>query len=750
VLGFAADKNNMGSGSFHRRQCERIALIFAMVLSLSLLALKAEAAPTPEQARPRVALVLEGGGALGLAHVGVIKWLEEHRIPVDYVAGTSMGGLVGGMYALGNNPQQLEQLVSGLDWSELLSDRLDYKNLSFRRKQDKRDYPNILTLGLNKKIMLPSGLTSGYQIGLLLDRQVLPYSHLSSFDDLPIPFRCVAVDLATRSQYVFRDGSLTQALRATMSIPGIFSPVRDGKHIYVDGGLLNNLPVDVGRAMGADLVIAVHLEKKPIKADQYLSSVGTLGESITVVVGANELRSLANADLLINVDTANLTSTDYPRAAQLVQLGYQAAAQKTSILQRLALDEANWETYLAQRNARRIAHEPVPEFIQAKVASPVLEQAMEESLAKYAGRPLDTTAIKRDLDTIYGAGRFGGISYHMIDRNGTPGLLVEVAEREPSKTVINPLFVVDASDADKVGFLAGARITRFNHDAVGSEWRTDVTAGSQYGLATEYYRPFSLTGKWFVAPRATVDSSTSYTYSGNDVVSEYRVNHFGTGADLGLRLGQDREIRFGYETGYASLSRQIGDNSVPAPSGRIGVTSLGFSLDRLDRPMVPHSGVAFDWTMKYFDGYVGANRGFPATEADALVLRPVNAAGSIYFSAAGGTTFGVGRQSLPLFALGGPLDLAAYRRNELSTNKYAFFRTGYIHQIAELSPLFGHKIYAIALYEGAKLFDIPQHQYPQDMAGGLVIETAFGPILIGGSYGDAGHRKIIFQLGRLF
>ena len=215
--------------------------------------------------RLRIGVALEGGGALGLAHIGVLKWFEEHHIPVDYVAGTSMGGLVGGFYATGMSPEELKKLIDGVDWNKVLGDTTPYEDLSYRRKEDQRAYPNALVLGLRNGLSLPSGLNSGQQIGLLIDKITLPYYGLNSFEDLPTPFRCVATDLVTGKEVVFDKGSLAEALRSTMSIPGAFKPVFDKDRVLVDGGLVNNLPTDVVKEMGADIVIAVHLETAPSK-----------------------------------------------------------------------------------------------------------------------------------------------------------------------------------------------------------------------------------------------------------------------------------------------------------------------------------------------------------------------------------------------------------------------------------------------------------------------------------------------------
>src|SRR5260370_166684 len=216
-------------------------IVFVLLLLLWPAASRAQENPG-RRAGTKIGVALEGGGAMGLAHIGVLKWFEEHHIPVDYVAGTSMGGLVGGFYATGMSPDELKTLIDGMDWRKILGDRTPYEDLAFRRKEDQRAYPNSLIFGLRGGLNLPPGLNAGHQIGLLIDRVTLPYDEVSSFDALPVPFRCVAPDLLSQKAYLFKDGSLAAALRATMSIPGAFPHVHDGKAVFLDCGLLPHLP----------------------------------------------------------------------------------------------------------------------------------------------------------------------------------------------------------------------------------------------------------------------------------------------------------------------------------------------------------------------------------------------------------------------------------------------------------------------------------------------------------------------------
>jgi len=276
-----------------------------------------------------------------LAHIGVIQYLEEHHIPVRYIAGTSMGGLVGGVYATGPNAAELRDVVKGIKWNQVINGQSAYEDLSFRRKQDAREYPSTLEFGLHEGLQFPSGFNSGQQVDLILDRIALPYSEIKSFDELPIPFACVATDLVTRSEHVFRSGPLDVALRSTMSLPGIFSPVRYQGHVYVDGGLLNNFPVSVAKEMGADIILGIHLEVPKLDPEVPLSSFGVLGQSINAVIAANEREAMKGADVVISVPLQDFSSMDYDKADILIKAGYDAAAANSENLASLAVDEAS-------------------------------------------------------------------------------------------------------------------------------------------------------------------------------------------------------------------------------------------------------------------------------------------------------------------------------------------------------------------------------------------------------------------------
>ncbi|MEI6915809.1 MAG: patatin-like phospholipase family protein, partial [Armatimonadota bacterium] len=298
-------------------------IFLLIVFLLSAYPSRAQAPEPGAKNRPKIGLALGGGGARGFAHIGVLRWFEEHHIPVDMIAGTSMGGLVGGMYAIGMTPGEMQNLTVRTDWDKTLGPGPAYQDLTFRRKEDRRDLQSSLQLGLRKGLSPPPGLQPGHQVKLLLDRLTLAYSGISSFDQLPIPFRCVATDMEAAEPVVLSDGSLSQALRATMAIPGVFTPVeRDGK-ILADGFLLNNVPTDVLKAMGADIIIAVDIGTPLGDKESMQTLTGMLGQSWGVMTIQNVRRNLRLATIILSPDLEKFTSNDYRDSAGIEALGYE-------------------------------------------------------------------------------------------------------------------------------------------------------------------------------------------------------------------------------------------------------------------------------------------------------------------------------------------------------------------------------------------------------------------------------------------
>ncbi|HEY4677249.1 MAG TPA: patatin-like phospholipase family protein [Candidatus Angelobacter sp.] len=708
-----------------------------------------QTASTPPH--PKVGLVLEGGGALGLAHIGVIQWLEEHHVPVSYVSGTSMGGLVGGLYATGHSAPEIKELIKTIDWDAVLQGQTPYKNFSFRRKQDAAEYPNRLEFGLKKGLQFPEGFNSGQEVMMILDRVALPYSEIKNFNDLPTPFACVSTDLVTNQPFVFRQGSLSLALRSTMSLPGIFDPVRWNGHIFADGGLMDNLPVDVAKTMGADLTIAVHLETAKVDPKASMSSFGVMGRSISVVIAANELRSMEKADMLISVPLAKFGSMQYNRVEELIKDGYAAAEAKAALLNTLSVDEPTWQAYLAERAARRLTA-PTPEFVQVTGTSKTLAKAIENDLKKNVGKPVETPALQEQLFDLKGEGRFSSFSYQMTNRDNKSGLLVTATEKPYSPPVVQPLLLLGGSNFSGVDFSAGARITFLDFGSYRTELRNDVIIGSQYGIYSQYYRPLSTTSKWFIAPEGFANYQQYPIYRSNVFLAQYRKTSVGGGLQVGHEFGRVAQLSLGYTGAQQSLAPRIGNESLlPTVSGRFGATKLRFALNQVDNPVIPRTGEYMDLSTSWVDANPGAAHSFPTSEGSLLKFIKLNAPSSVYFGARGGTTFGNQLVGVPLFSLGGPNTFAAYGENELLTDQYYQFQAGYLRKITKLPVLLGDGLYFNTTLEVGRVFSPPfESQTPGDAIVALIANTIFGPIEFGGAVGTAGHQRVFFKLGRIF
>lgn len=706
---------------------------------------------TTTQSRLKIGVALEGGGALGMAHIGVLQWFEEHQIPIDYIAGTSMGGLVAGLYATGKSPQELEKLVREQNWDLIIGGQSPYRDLSYRRKEDERNFQNSIVFGLKHGLSAPSALNAGRAISLLIDRETLPYSQLGSFDELPVPFRCVATELVSGEEAVFSSGSLQQALRATMSIPGVFSPVHDDGRVYVDGGLVANLPTDVVRSMGADVVIGVHLEVAPAKPDAIQSLFSVLGRSIDVIIRENEIRGLANADLVVTVDLRDFSSMDYGKAETIIQLGQKAAEEKRNVLSPYSLEDAPWEEYLQQRQARERTVVAVPQFVQVEGTDPLSAQHVQHFLRPLLGEPIDTKVIDHLLTRLTGIGTYDSADYRLATRDGQSGLIVTLHEMSYAPPTLRVGLAIDGSESNDVTFTQSTQLTFMDVAGFRSEWRTKLQFGNTYGIESELYKPFGSTTHWFIAPRVDASDAAFKIYSKSNPIADYGIARADLGGDVGYAFSHFTELRLGYEVGYYSADLRLGTPDFFSYSGRLGDARLHFLRDHRDDPVIPRSGSSLEGTFRWYNTNPGATGAFPLVQARADYFHRVSEPGSVFAVGEGGSSFGYTNIGVPQFFLGGPGRLSAYGTNELFGNQYYDFHLGYLHNLLSLPPLAGKSVYATAAYEFGNMYNFPsESRFPNDVEAGVIAETVAGPLFLGASIGDTGHKKWFFQLGHVF
>ncbi len=744
--------NRISLKGTHRRSCYpplKIALVLLTLSMSSLIAVAQNGPPAPK--RLTIGVALEGGGALGLAHIGVLRWFEQHHIPIDYLSGNSMGALVGGMYATGKSPDELEVLVKHIDWPLIIGGETPYEDLSFRRKEDERAVQNDLVIGFKHGATLPSGLSSGHQISLLIDRETLAYSSVKSFDDLPIPFRCVSTELISERAHVFSSGPVGFAMRSSMSMPGIFAPMRDGERLYVDGALVDNLPTDLVRDMGPDVVIAIHLQVAPATADEIQSMFSVLGQSITVGTANTELRGMEAADIVVKVDVQKFTSLEFDKAEALIQKGMEAAEAKSKILLPYALDQAAWNEYVARRDARKKGAVGIPRFVKVEGTTTDAEQKIQKFLQPLVGKPIDTQMLDTYLTRLTGVGRFESASYGLTESDGQVGLLVTVSEKNYAPPVLQPAFAVNGTEPDNVSFTMGGRLTFLDIAGYGSELRTDFQFGNTYGIATEFYKRFSQTSRLFFAPRVSASESAQWIYSHSNPQADYRLGRAGFGIDLGYAVSRFSEVRAGYEIGYLDANLKLGTPLFSSVKGEVAASRFRFATDHLDDPIIPRQGYLSELTFHWVDTSPGAPTAFPSLELKTQFFKTVSKPASVFLLAQGGSTVGYDRTGIPQYFLGGTGGLLAYGKNEVRGDQYYLFRAGYLHRLLTLPTFVGGGLYAVTLYEVGKMFNAPGvSRLPTDGAAGVIVRTALGPVFLGGSVGDTGHATWFFALGRVF
>jgi len=709
--------------------------------------------------RPRVGLALGGGSARGLAHIGVLEWFEQHRIPIDYIAGTSMGGLVAGAYATGMTPAEIREWIRGIDWDLMFLADSPFKYKTFRRKQDKRAYPSLLEFGLKHGFTLPSGLNPGQQVTFLLDHLALPYYDLQSFDDLPTPYRCVATDLKSSKAIVLGKGPLSQAMRATMAIPGVFTPVSLESWLLVDGGALDNVPGGVVRQMGADVVIVVNVAADDATdAETQQSLFSLLGRTIDAMMTGSVREALKNADVVIDPDLKGLTSMDWRRSDALADRGKGGAEAVRDKLLPYQMDEANYTAFMAARSARIRRTVPLPTFIDVKGGTPDQQDAISKALLDDLGKPFDEDRVQKHLLEVAGTDQYEFISYRPVQRpGGESGLLIGARPKS-----YGPPFLavgLDLSNVDSTAFSVNlrGRITAYNVLTPRSELRLDLALGTQQVAATEMVFPIGRRGL-FVSPRAYFSRVPRNAFDDDRIVGEYRIKRTGAGLDLGWTFTRRTELRVGYDAADVRGRVRVGSPGLPEVQGGENAARLLFTFDDQSSPVIPTRGLYLRTDVRrYFHAaeVVGVSNvlspdQFWRGDVVASWFRRIRHEDRLFLAGGAGTAFG-DRPIVNDFDLGGPLRLGAFDNDELHGSKYVLIDSGYLKHMGRLPDVLGGNIFVGGWLENGTAYDRwSTADWHTNVSVGVIAESLIGPIFVGGSLGPHGQGRIYVSVGPLF
>jgi NTE family protein len=711
--------------------------------------------------RPRIGLVLSGGGARGAAHVGALKVLEELRVPIDAIAGTSMGAVVGGLYASGMSPAQIEREIATLDWSDAFRDRPQRLSLNFRRKREDREFLVQFPLGFrNGSFRLPRGLIQGQKLGQILRRLTRPAAGATRFDDLPTPFRAVATDLETGAAVVMGNGDLATALHASLAAPGIFAPVeRDGR-LLVDGGIAANLPIDVARSMNVDVLIVVDVGF-PLAAREQLSSVASVSNQMLAILIRRESdkqrATLGTNDVLITAPMPGVSSFDFSDLASVVNQGEVAARQMAPQLVALAQSAENHEHFLASRRRPDSLTSPPVVSVQVDALSIGYAAPVQLLFGDLAGKPFDERELNRRVNRYYGRGVLESLEYRLLPTadNSSADLVLSLKPNDWGPNYVRFGLRLQDDFAGNSSFDAAVRVlvTELNHN--GAEWMWEGQIGGNPRLGTELYLPFSQRQRWFAATSALFEVRDVPQFVDEKRVGELRVRSLRAGVGIGREFSNSGEARVGLERETGNSRVRLGDVNESDTSFSNNEYFARYSLDRLDNQAFPRRGHAanLEWRGQLSDR---SERHVADTlRLDFLGARSWGRHTAIFWTSAGtllDQQFAGARSS---FSLGGFLNLSGVTTDAIAGPHFGIARLIYMRKLGSG----GEGFLNVPMYAGISLEAGNAWERRSEMSLGSVrkdaslffgMDTFLGPAYLGVGYDTQGKNAFYLSLGRGF
>ncbi len=735
-----------------------IALLVAVAFVLVLPGPAPAEKPAKRAARPKLGLVLSGGGARGAAHLGVLQVLEEMRIPVDFVTGTSMGSVVGGLYAAGLSPAEVNDTIQSVDWVRVFQDKPDRQDLSFRRKQDDRSFLTNLRLGIkNWSLFIPSGVAEGQKLDFLLRAMTLDANGLAQIENLRLPYRAVATDIETGEQFVFDRGPLAVAQRASMSIPAAFSPVSLNKRLLVDGYVANNLPIDVAQELGADAVIAVDISTPASKLDDLETAVAISGQVSTFPVQQSQAAQIARLkkdDVLLQPPLGDIAASDFTRMAEAVEIGRQAALANKDRLARYSVSEAEYAEWL-KKQRRPPVQLPVIDEVRIVNRSPVSDRVVKARIDSEAGKPLDLEAVSDDLGRLFGLDAFERVRFDVRRENDRTVLIYEMDARERGRQYIRFGLNLESNLGKSSTFNIGLNHVVFPINSWDGEIRTAAQFGDTSHVGTELYQPIEPREWLFVMPFVDYTLRKVDVWERDHHLAEYDFEEALTGFFVGFNVGRYAQVRggIGYYNGKAT--RSIGD---PAAfrnqkfSG--GVYGATLEWDTLDDVRFPNDGAYGRIDATFFRKDLGFAENFERVAGGGSIFRTWRK-----------NTFGVGLKyetSIDIggsrieaaHSLGGFLNHSGFERNSLSGEHTGLARLIAYRRIASPAVFaWEFPVYVGGLAEIGNAWD-DRSDIDNDLlisAGPFVgVDTPLGPLYLSYAYGEGGHSQAYLYLGRNF
>jgi NTE family protein len=725
---------------------------FGLGLSLLLLAgprpgAAADAAPGAPGARPRIGLVLGGGGAKGGAHIGVLKVLEEMRVPVDCIVGTSMGAIVGAAYAAGLPANQLAEVVSAVNWRDVLktAPREEYP---VRRKGLDFIFTNGFEVGVKDgDLAMPGSFLPTQQIEELFRRIVSRARQTSDFNKLPIPFRAVATDLESGEVMVFDHGDLAVAMRASMAVPGIFSPVDYNGRLYVDGMLVRNLPVDVARKLCADVVIAVPVGNPAATRDNLQGALKVMGQAMNIAIESNEkaqLATLTPRDVAIPVILTDITSGDFYKVPEAIPVGEAAARKAAASLARYSLPPNEYAAWRGDLRQLAVARSAVIDEVRIEGTKVTDPEVVKTHLATKPGDTYNAENADADSAKLVARGDFTAVSTQLVTENGRNVLVYNVTEKPYGPDYLK--FDADLTTDFKGDTYWGLRVDyekRWLND-LGGEARVAAQLGHPNALLAEFYQPVEKSQTFFVVPGLYANQILQYVYRNLNEVGQFDVRRYGARLEGGAALGSWGEVRVGLLRGRVDTRKTLGDDTVQAPGGNdAGAATLRFSYDQVDQRLYPTRGGSASVNGYWSSTGLGADQSYKYLDARWL---KVQSFGRNVFTVAarGGTDFNSNVPLYDQFKLGGLFQFSGYRTAQLVGREYALGSVQYRRRIGDLNETLGTGVYAGGTLEAGNVW---QRADGTSAKGVIFSGSELGPIYLGYGRSEGGRSAFYLYIG---
>jgi NTE family protein len=710
--------------------------------------------PARAAPRPRIGLVLGGGGAKGAAHVGVLSVLEELHVPVDCVVGTSVGALVGGTYASGADAAEIEEAIGAIPWENTIAFQGQRVKAPVRRKLGAVTYSNNLEFGIGRQgVATPTSIINTQYIDQTIQQLVSRSHGEQDFDRLAIPFRAIATDMQTGDMVVLHSGNLAQAMRASMAVPGVFSPVTIDGRILGDGGLSRNVAVDVARATCADVVIAVALSEPVPTPEELLSPLNMVRRTIDVLIMANEkqqLETLTPADVKIVIDTGAVGPTSFDKVGDAIPLGREAALEQRAALARYALPQAEYRAW--RGSVSRPEHGPVRlAGVEVTGQKRVNPDYVRDVVGLEAGEVVDEQQISEHVDRLYALSDFETVRYALIGERDQPVLELDLQEKSTGPNALRfDVGLYMGTDANTAFTIAGNYLRTWINPA-GGEINASMRLGRTSGLDAWLYQPLDPQHRWFVEPGIRLQRSLEDFYIDGNAVARYDLRHAYGFADAGRTFGATGELRAGLRFGAQWADRNIASPEFPAHlEDRYGGLALRYVYDSRDHIALARHGVLAGFTYFDSDERLGGEFDYRRLEAMATLALPVG--GDVaYLRGSGGTSLGTDLPVYDQFVLGGPISMPGLNLGELRGQSYWSAKAGYLRKIADISALFGQSVYLGFALTVAEMQDRLDEVAADPIYSGEVLlggRTPLGPVTLSLSAATEGGWQLVFGLGR--